>query len=199
MWSIITTSMGLSHDRWLIVIGVFVTLSSFSTQIGSFDLPPVYAGTLFFAGILLAALGTFFLVKKLKSDVTTAQQHSEMFQQVIARQQTFLDLHDSAYYEANSLGHVTFVNRAYTTLAGRSSLDLLGAGWITTIEQEDRERVVADWRHAISDCRQFESEYYLRRSDGDTFLVTNEGVPLKIGESVFGYSGIVEALSEEEE
>ncbi len=65
--------------------------------------------------------------------------------------------------------------RAYT---GQSEQQIKGWGWLEAIHPEDREQTSRRWKEAIAAGRIFETEYRLRRADGEYRIFLARGVPV---------------------
>ena len=65
--------------------------------------------------------------------------------------------------------------RAFT---GMSREDWLAAKGLEAVHPDDRERVIAGWRHAFAHGGKFDEEYRLRKSDGTYAFVQSRGVPV---------------------
>lgn len=70
-----------------------------------------------------------------------------------ARMAAFIDQLERPLFETDLDGAYTRVNRSMEDLLGYSSDDMRGRGWITAIHDEDRDRAVREWFHAIADRR----------------------------------------------
>jgi len=68
-------------------------------------------------------------------------------------------------FEVDGTGKVTWVNRAYVEEFGLSLDDISGHKWMAPIHPEDRERVVREWSHIVSDQRQGSIQYKARFKD----------------------------------
>jgi len=65
--------------------------------------------------------------------------------------------------------------RAFT---GQSPDDIKGSGWIVALHPEDRDRTAAVWAAARQRRGAYETEYRLRRHDGEYRHVSVRGVPI---------------------
>ncbi len=66
--------------------------------------------------------------------------------------------------------------RAYS---GMSLEQIRGWGWIDSVHPEDRERTAEVWSKAVRDRRLYDTEYRIRRHDGEYRLFAVRGVPVK--------------------
>src|SRR5262249_36134499 len=65
--------------------------------------------------------------------------------------------------------------RAFT---GQTLEELLGAGWLNALHPDDREPTTKVWAHSIETRTMCETEYRVRRHDGEYRLTAVRGVPL---------------------
>ncbi len=93
-------------------------------------------------------------------------------------------------WESDSTGKVTYANRTYQRITGRSLEDLENWGWVNTISMSDRERVLDDWALSIKQEREFASKFNVIKPDGTNVDVISVGHPLKCRNGTLkGYIG----------
>lgn len=83
------------------------------------------------------------------------------------RQKAILTDMSVGVFETDTGGNVIWVNRKYLRMTGRAPSEVNGTGWVNTIAERDRERVMAEWQTAIAEEREFESEYLIITPDND--------------------------------
>jgi len=66
---------------------------------------------------------------------------------------------DLATFEADAKGKYTFVSRPWCNFTNMVPSQALGDGWIASVHPDDRDKVVAEWQHAIEDNREFYAVY----------------------------------------
>lgn len=86
--------------------------------------------------------------------------------------------------EMDARGMVTSANRAFEALVDRGGADMIGRGLIGVVHQEDRERVVSEWLHAVDDCRWFETILRLTSRDGTARVVKMSAEPMRASTGV---------------
>jgi PAS domain S-box-containing protein len=64
-------------------------------------------------------------------------------------------------------GAVTWVNRAYVEEYGMSIDDISGNKWLSPVHPDDRERVVKEWNHIVSDQRRGNIKYKAKFKNDD--------------------------------
>jgi PAS domain S-box-containing protein len=65
--------------------------------------------------------------------------------------------------------------RAFT---GQTLEELLGAGWLNALHPDDREPTIKVWAHSVATRTMCETEYRVRRHDGEYRLTAVRGLPL---------------------
>lgn len=95
-----------------------------------------------------------------------------------------------AYFESDSTGKCVWASLPYLDLIDRSLDDVVGLGWISTIHEEDREKVVKEWKEAIEQRREFSLSYRMVNRQGDAIKVSCHGTIVRdsTGEAV-AYTG----------
>jgi PAS domain S-box-containing protein len=82
-----------------------------------------------------------------------------------------------------------YFNRPWLEFTGRAPEDELGLGWTEGIHPEDRENAMALIARAYEALEPFETEYRLRRADGEYRWLIDKGVPLVDEGRLRGYVG----------
>ena len=86
----------------------------------------------------------------------------------------------------------TDVNRQWLEFTGRPLEAELGNGWVDGVHPEDRERVLAAYNDAFERRQPFQTEYRIRRHDGEYRWVLDTGVPRLTPDGLLiGYVGSV--------
>ncbi|MGI8606609.1 MAG: ATP-binding protein [Gaiellaceae bacterium] len=83
----------------------------------------------------------------------------------------------------------TFFNRGWLEFTGRTMAEELGNGWTEGIHPGDRDRFLSVYLGAFEQRQPFDTEYRLRRADGEHRWLIDRAVPLYRGETFAGYIG----------
>jgi PAS domain S-box-containing protein len=83
------------------------------------------------------------------------------------RQKAILTDMSVGVFETDTEGSFIWVNRKYLRMTGRAPSEVNGSGWVNTIAERDRERVISEWQTAIAEEREFEAEYMIITPDND--------------------------------
>lgn len=74
-------------------------------------------------------------------------------------------------------GNHVEINEQFLTYTGRNADELIGAGWIEVLHEEDRARATEIWGHAVRTGETYEARYRFRRHDGEYRCFACRGVP----------------------
>jgi PAS domain S-box-containing protein len=71
----------------------------------------------------------------------------------------------------DSTGGMVYVNQAYLHMLGAKQEDITGAGWLDFVHQDDRKKMIVDWKHIIAQGKaRFEGMIRYVRMDGDVLF-----------------------------
>ncbi len=71
----------------------------------------------------------------------------------------------------------TYLNKRWLELTGMRLKDALGMGWLRSVSAEDRDRCLATYESAFEKGEPYQSEYRLRRHDGQYRWILDTGIP----------------------
>jgi diguanylate cyclase (GGDEF)-like protein/PAS domain S-box-containing protein len=112
------------------------------------------------------------------------------------RRSAILDAVPAGIFETDAEGQCRFVNQRWETYAGLPAESALGSGWIEAIHPADRGLVVAEWKAAVLESREFALEFRFLRPDGTTMSAAGQASPIRDGDGpVTGYIGTVTDVS----
>jgi PAS domain S-box-containing protein len=128
----------------------------------------------------------------LRDSVNRIEHQQKGFEAFLSAQ---LNIQDVAIVRTDAAGKLTNVNRQYQRMMGYSLAEVMGEGWINCIHPEDRERVVDNWKDAVTAGREVSEDIKYLRADGTSFVahanvyreVDDEGV-------IRGWLGIIVPL-----
>ncbi len=107
-------------------------------------------------------------------------------------------------FVTDATGAATYLNPQWLHIAGMTVDKALGAGWISAIHPDDRERVSAAWYAAARERRPFLSEHRFSREDGSVVWTRVRAAEMCAADlagnstvrDVIGYVGTVEDISD---
>ena len=108
------------------------------------------------------------------------------------RQLNFFHFDPHGIVETDAAGNMIWANRAYLDLVKRHPEEVMDQGWRNVIAEIDRERVVREWSHAVSDCRDFFSKFNIQDSLGHSIRVEARCLAMKDDEGkLLGHLGFL--------
>ncbi|WP_066477756.1 MULTISPECIES: PAS domain S-box protein [unclassified Sphingomonas] len=110
-------------------------------------------------------------------DVTEQKRAIEQLRASELRFQTLANLAPAGIFRTDAAGSCTYVNQAWLGLTGLGDGDWQGDGWAAALHPDDRDRVSAAWREAVSERTVFREEFRWRKPDGSIVWVDTVGRP----------------------
>ena len=81
-------------------------------------------------------------------------------------------------YLTDAEGNCRYVNRRWREMAGLTSAEALGRGWLSGIHPDDRELIARRWYDTVAGHKQWELEYRMQTPDGTTTWVLGQAAAL---------------------
>lgn len=116
-----------------------------------------------------------------------------------ARMAAVMDHIERPLFETDLQGGYTRTNRAMEDLLGYSNEDLKGRGWISAVADEDRDRTVREWFHAVADRRACVIRTRLRPRRGSIIHAHIQAQPMdhELTGDVVAWMGSISVISAE--
>jgi PAS domain S-box-containing protein len=109
-----------------------------------------------------------------------------------AEQRILLDANPDAVFKTDPQGRITWVNRTYCRMTGRSRDEFAGYNALNTVDPRDRRRVAAELADAVLHGREFQASYRLLGPDGTAVPVRSRATPVLDEKGVvLSYLGVV--------
>jgi PAS domain-containing protein len=86
---------------------------------------------------------------------------------------------DAALLDCDEAGRVEWLSRALMIWTQRTSDELKGSGWISSIHPDEREDVAEEWFRCVRFQRQFDAAFQMINRAGDIFIVRMAASPIK--------------------
>jgi len=147
----------------------------------------IRSGLAFYIQIAVIALLTFlaiilFLAYSRKQIATRQIQEQLLAEKAIRagekRYQSYIDVTMQLAWTANHKGELVEDNSSWSKYTGRSYEETKGFGWLEDVHPDDRDRTAKIWRKAVAEKVLYETEYRLRRYDGEYRDYLARGIPL---------------------
>lgn len=91
---------------------------------------------------------------------------------------SLFDMMPQLGWTARPDGWVDFLNRGYSDFTGQPTEQLLGWGWKCIVHPDDIDGLVDIWKNSIATAKPFETEFRLRRNDGEYRRFVAYGKPV---------------------
>ena len=102
---------------------------------------------------------------------------------------------DRPLWQADPQGKTIHVNKYFLKILYRQESEMLGNGWINSIQESDRDRVSSAWDSAIEDGTNFYLHYALVNASGESIPVIGEAFKLtNPNGEILGYMGCITIL-----
>ncbi len=166
-------SIGLyRHDRLLFLFGAWLGLLGALSVALLLEAPASTAWLLSLSG--LAGVGALVLVLRLDKrarmteakalaleEEARAMSHSGSSQLAASRSRFrhLVEVTPLGIFEADTSGKVVFVSTRWQELTGLNARAAKGDGWLSSVLEEDRERIARAWGLALAAGRSFEMEW----------------------------------------
>jgi diguanylate cyclase (GGDEF)-like protein/PAS domain S-box-containing protein len=128
-------------------------------------------------------------------DITERRLYEHRLREQQAELEAVNDASPIGLFRADLDGAFRYVNRAFERMSGQRSDEAESDGWLASVHPDDRERVAADWRSAVTARSRFQSRHRLRPDSGQTVWVSASAAPLVVEGEMVGYTGSVEDVT----
>ncbi|WP_164101059.1 PAS domain S-box protein [Candidatus Laterigemmans baculatus] len=81
-------------------------------------------------------------------------------------------------WTANADGEMVGDNPSWAAFTGQTPAEYTGWGWLDALHPHDREPTATIWRQAVEKQQRYETEYQLRRHDGEYRRIIARGAPV---------------------
>jgi len=112
-------------------------------------------------------------------DVTAAKKAEERSRSDERELRITIDALPAFVLRADPDGSVDFVSRSILDYSGVPKDNWLGDGWAKSIHPEDLDKVLHEWRSALTDARPLDVEMRFRGADGNYRWFQARGIPLR--------------------
>jgi PAS domain S-box-containing protein len=124
------------------------------------------------AGPLIAeALHRFNVEDELRRNYQTLYDSEEQYRSLVTATAQVV-------WNTNAAGQVDGPLPLWCDFTGQTEEQSQGRGWIESLHPDDRQRTAAVWNVAVKDRTLYDTEYRLRRRDGEYRYVAVRGVPV---------------------
>ena len=129
-------------------------------------------------------------------DSVLAQHAARMaIEQLESRYKALSDASPLGVFATDSQGKCTYVNTRYQEISGLSLEECLGQGWLSSIHEDDRERVALEWQQAADDNVIYSSVHRFVHADGSTLWCSVKACSIHTESHLEGYVGTIENIT----
>ncbi|MCX7593856.1 MAG: PAS domain S-box protein [Fischerella sp.] len=127
----------------------------------------------------------------------TAHNLAQALQSSDRRYTTLAKMSPVGIFHTDAVGNCLYVNERWCEIAGFTSEQALGMGWVAAIHPEDRQQVMAKWNQSVQKKLPFCAEYRFQQPGGKTVWLLGQAVAEteENGETI-GYIGTVIDITE---
>lgn len=111
-------------------------------------------------------------------DVTARKQSENALQHSEQRYRSLVVATSQVIWTTNPQGEVTDDMPMWREFTGQTFEQIQGWGWIEAVHPDDRERTAAIWSRAVANRTLYDTDYRIRRRDGEYRYVAVRGVPV---------------------
>lgn len=118
------------------------------------------------------------LIMEIGLDVTAHKQAQEAVRLGEERYRSLATATTQVIWTTDPQGHVVDDMPSWRTFTGQAVEEILGWGWIQSLHPEDRERTAGVWNYSVEHKTLYETEYRIRRHDGEYRYMSVCGAPV---------------------
>jgi PAS domain S-box-containing protein len=111
-------------------------------------------------------------------DITERKEAEEKVAESEERFRSLVIATSQMVWTANAQGEVVNDMPSFRDFTGKSLEEIKGSGWAEALHPEDRARALAVWAKAVESKSMFETEFRMRRHDGEYRHLNSRGVPV---------------------
>lgn len=90
-------------------------------------------------------------------------------------------------WTADARGYVNYINARCREYSGLDSTEKFGEAWVSSLHEEDRDRILANWVKSVSSASEFKDEYRLRGKNGDYRWFKGHAMPIHDSDGKLDY------------
>ena len=129
-------------------------------------------------------------------DITEQKQAEEAIRASENRFRAMSEVSPLGIFLTDPDGRCLYTNATCQKIMGAKAEDVLGAGWGNFIHPEDKEHVEMVWQLVSEKHEPFEMIYRFLHKDGAVIWANVKSAPMWDGDSLLGYVGTVDDISE---
>jgi PAS domain S-box-containing protein len=116
--------------------------------------------------------------RELEAEVTERKRIQAILSKSEERFRSLVTATSQMVWTTDPKGEVVDAITTWREFTGQSDQEVKGWGWIEALHPEDRQQTAEIWNKAVQSKTLYETEYRLRRYDGEYRLMSARGVPV---------------------
>ena len=116
--------------------------------------------------------------QELQAEITERKRVQEILSKSEERFRSLVTATSQIVWTTNPMGEVVDDLPTWRVFTGQREEELKGWGWSQALHPEDRRRTAEIWKQAVKTRTIYDTEYRLRRYDGEYRHVAARGVPV---------------------
>lgn len=113
------------------------------------------------------------------------------------RYQSLTEVSPVGIFRTDAKGDTTYVNKKWCKITGLSFEEALGKGWINALHEDDRNKLLNEWKKVVVKSKIVFTEYRFIQPDGNIVWVIGNAIPEKnINNEVIGYVGTITDITQ---
>ncbi len=126
------------------------------------------------------------------NDITRRRKSEEENSRYRQQYQILTDISPVGIFQTRPDGYTTYVNQEWCRIAVLPSHQALGNGWFKAVHPEDRKRIQAGWRRALSQRSPSSTLYRFLHRNGQVRWVIGQARPVRdLRDRITGYLGTI--------
>lgn len=112
-------------------------------------------------------------------NITTRKRAEDLLQQSEEKYRSLVTATSQIIWATDSQGNVVQDLPTWRAYTGQNLEETKGSGWINALHPEDRERTNAIWKHSVATRSLYDTEFRIRRQDGEYRYFAVRGIPIQ--------------------
>ena len=132
-----------------------------------------------------------------KAELEKRQQIEAILRKSEQRYATLTEMSPVGMFQTDAEGHCLYANERWYQIAGLTSAEAAGFGWVNGIHPDDRDLVSTEWYAAVQANRPFRLEYRFQNAAGQITWVFGQATAERgVSGEIVGYVGTITDIND---